>query len=352
MITTMMKSLLLVISFLPMMSAVAAPEGDELYEKHCSVCHGYDGMGGVGVPLALPSFLNSVPDAYLKKTIRYGRPGRIMPSFDMLSDAQVDAIVGHIRSWSDKPAPKESKNVIAGDVVHGEAVFLKHCASCHGEHGEGGKGTGVTFSRKRELPIIAPALNNSGFLASASDSMIRDTIIFGREGTPMTSMLVAGLTEDDIDDVVAYIRSFEQSAEKLQHELKQADDEAPTITVDSPYGLEETLENLEQAIADQNFTLIRTDYLEHGLVEEGKENKKQVVLHFCNFRTLFDALSIDPRIGVFLPCRVTVIEKDGKVQLSTINPKRLSRLFNNTELDESCDAMYQIYSTLLEDATI
>jgi cytochrome c oxidase cbb3-type subunit 3 len=309
-------------------------------------------MGGVGVPIALPSFLESVPDEFLEKSIRYGRPGRIMPSFELLSDAQVGAIVAYVRAWSDKPAPKESNETVNGDAVKGEAVFKKYCASCHGDDGEGGKGTGVTFSRQRDLPIIAPALNNSGFLASASDVMIRDTITFGREGTPMTSMLVAGLSESDIDDVVSYIRSYEKSAAILEQELNQNGEEPPTITADSPYGLEETLENLEQAIADQNFTLIRTDYLEYGLVEEGKENKKQLVLHFCNFRFLFEALAIDPRAGIFLPCRVTVIEKDGKVQLSTINPKRLSRLFNNHELDESCDKMYEIYSALLEDATL
>jgi len=122
--------------------------------------------------------------------------------------------------------------------------------------------------------------------------------------------------------------------------------------MDSPYGMDETVENLKQAITDQNFTLIRTDYLEHGLVEEGKENKNQVVLHFCNFGFLFEALTIDPRVGIFLPCRVTVVEKDGKVQLTTINPRRLSKLFNNHELDESCEQMYEVYSGLLEDATL
>ncbi|HHO59607.1 MAG TPA: DUF302 domain-containing protein, partial [Thiotrichales bacterium] len=71
-----------------------------------------------------------------------------------------------------------------------------------------------------------------------------------------------------------------------------------------------------------------------------------------NFGFLFEALAIDPRVGMFLPCRVTVIEKDGKVTLSTINPKRLSKLFNNHELDESCDTMYGVYQTLLEDATL
>ena len=334
------------------MSVNSAPDGEKLFARHCSSCHGIDGKGGVGVPIALPSFLNSVSDEYLKKTIRFGRPGRIMPAFESLSDAQLNAIARHLRNWSDEPGTVENTTVVKGDSKNGKQLFAKYCAQCHGKEGRGGKGTGVTFSRKRDLPIIAPALNNAGFLASASDIMIRDTIFFGREGTPMTSMLVAGLSEEDINDVVSYIRSMEESATELKQSSNESDDESMVIMMVSPYGLEETVANLKQAITDQNFTLIRTDYLEHGLVAEGKENKKQVVLHFCNFGFLFDALAIDPRLGMFLPCRVTVIEKNGKVQLSTVNPKRLSELFNNHELDDSCQQMHEVYKTLLEDATL
>ncbi|MBE9567386.1 MAG: c-type cytochrome [Proteobacteria bacterium] len=347
-----MKKIIFFFVLLFSMNAYSAPHGDELFAKHCSSCHGKDGKGGVGVPLAMPSFLNSVSDEFLKKTIRLGRPGRIMPSFSTLSDAQLNAVVRHIRSWSDKQAPAEDSTVVKGDKKHGEKLFASRCAQCHGADGKGGKGTGVTFSRKRDLPIIAPALNNAGFLAAASDVMLRETISHGREGTPMVSMLDAGMSKKDIDDVVAYVRSMEAQAEKLEVSLNKNDDEPAILVADSPYGMDETVENLKQAITDQNFTLIRTDYLDHGLVPTGKENKKQVVLHFCNFGFLFEALAIDPRVGMFLPCRVTVMERDGKVQLSTINPKRLSKLFNNHELDESCDAMYEVYSSLLEDATL
>jgi len=275
-----------------------------------------------------------------------------MPAFNSLSDAQVDAIVRHVRGWSDKPVVKENTTTIKGNIGNGEKLYASHCSQCHGEDGGGGKGTGVTFSRKRDLPIIAPALNNSGFLAAASDVMIRDVITLGREGTPMASMLTSGLSKKDIDDIVSYIRSFEKTVAKLKQTLNESDSGSPVITVESPYGLDETVENLKQAIIDQNFTLVRIDHLDHGLVEEEEENKKQIVLHFCNFDFLFQALSIDPRVGMFLPCRVTVIERNGKVQISTINPKRLSKLFNNYELDEYCDEMYGVYSSLLEDATL
>jgi len=329
---------------------VGEPRGGELYAAHCAGCHGDTGKGGVGVPLSLPSFLESVDDNFLHKTIRMGRPGRVMPAFRVLSDAQVDAIVRHIRSWSGKPSPDFSGKPVRGDVQHGKQLFAGYCAVCHGANGEGGRGTGVTFSRKRDLPIIAPALNNAGFLAAASDEMIQHTLQFGREDTPMRSFLVQGLSEQDIDDLVSYVRSFEKQqpvAEKSAVTVAET-----TIWAESSYTLEETIENLKDAIVSQNFILIRQDTLEHGLVKEGEEDPSQVILHFCNFKFLFEALAVDPRVGMFLPCRITITERDGKVMVSAINPLHLSRLFNNNELDEYCKKMHAVYSAILEDATL
>lgn len=328
-------------------ASMAAPDGAALFSSHCAACHGDKGDGGVGVPLALPSFLDSVDDDFLAATIRHGRPGRVMPAFDALSDAQVRAIVSHIRSWSKNPAPQYGTEPVKGDAGHGKELFASHCAACHGEHGEGGKGTGVTFSRHRDLPIIAPALNNSGFLQAASDGMLRHTLENGRAGTPMRSFLEQGLSERDLDDLVSYLRSFDGHPVEEKPVAQDA-----TITAESPYSLEDTVENIKQAITSQNFILIRTDTLEHGLSPEGKENTHQVILHFCNFRFLFDALAVDPRVGMFLPCLVTVTEQNGKVTVSTINPQYLSVLFNNDELNDFCSRMHDVYQAILEEATL
>ena len=330
-------------------TAAGAPDGERLYQTHCASCHGDKGNGGVGVPLALPAFLEGVDDTFLHQTIRLGRPGRVMPAFTKLSDAQIDATVGHIRNWSGKGEPAFPDKPASGDLKKGQILYASHCASCHGNNGEGGKGTGVTFSRKRDFPIIAPALNNPGFLAAASDAMIRHTLKNGRAGTPMRSFLEQGLTETDIEDLVSYVRSFEKQTETTATAPETLE---KVIIAESSYTLEETVDNLKESIISQNFLLIRTEFLEHGLVEEGKENKRQVVMHFCNFKFLFEALAIDPRIGMFLPCRVTVVEREGKVLVMTINPKYLSSLFNNDELNEACEQMYTVYSAIIEDATL
>jgi len=329
-------------------TAAAAPDGARLYSRMCAVCHGDAGDGGVGVPLRLPAFQDSVSDTYLKQTIRRGRPGRIMPAFDQLSEAEVNAIVEHIRSWHEGERPVYSQARIAGDAQHGEQLYAQHCAQCHCEQGQGGQGTGVTFSRPRDLPIIAPALNNPGFLAAAPDAMIKATLIQGRKGTPMVSFREQGLSEQEINDLVAYVRSFEQ-----QHDAPplRAEEIEPILVYDSPYGLEETVEMVERAAVGRNFRLIRRQKLEEGLVPEGEASARQVIVYFCNFNFLYDALTIDPRVGLFLPCRVTVVEQEDQVKVMSINPKRLSALFNNERLNQACEEMHDLYTAILEEAT-
>lgn len=346
------KICLLLVGCLFSLSLAAAPNGAQLYERHCSACHGLEGQGGVGIPLALPSFQAAVEDAFLFTTVREGRPGRVMPAFKSLSDAQVDAIVDHIRSWAPAPQAASERPTAKrayGHAGRGKRLFAQHCAHCHGANGEGGHGTGVTFSRPRDLPIMPPALNNPGFLAAASDEMIKRTLMEGRDGTPMISFLKAGLKEQDIDDIVSYIRSMEREPLHWQYDR----DEEPSIVMESPYDVATSVENLKRAAVGKNFRIIRIQNLENGLFPEAEQNQKQVIVYFCNFNFINQALSLDPRVGLFLPCRVTVVEgEDGTVRLMAINPKYMSRMYNNAELDDACQQMHDLYISIMEEATL
>ena len=328
-------------------SLQAKPNGEQLYSNHCSACHGANGDGGVGVPLALPDFQYGVTNDYLEKTIRLGRPGRIMPAFTKLSNKEIKAIVKHIRTWAPGKPFKYSNKKINGNIKHGKQIYAKSCAACHGATGQGGKGTGVTFSRPRDFPVIAPALNNPGFLASAPDLMIKTVLMNGREGTPMLSFLKQGLSEKDIDDVVTYVRSFEKSSAVKKIKEKHT----PYMSYESPNSMEETIASVKRAAIGKNFRIIREQYLNQGLVEEGKENKKQMMVYFCNFDFLNRALAIDPRVGLFLPCRITITEEKGKVTVSSINPLYMSSFFNNEELDKLCQEMHLVYSDMIEEST-
>jgi cytochrome c oxidase cbb3-type subunit 3 len=231
--------------------------------------------------------------------------------------------------------------------MKGKVLFETHCVSCHGKEARGGKGTGLTFSRRRDLPISPPALNNQGFLNSVSDRMLKTIITQGRKQTPMPAASEFSLSEDDIDNLVSYIRSFQKTMVTGEHII----DEPAIIMYRSAYSFERTIENIERAVVDNKFKLTQFEAVDKRYADEGQDDKSHTMVYFCNYDLINEALAIDPRIGMFLPCRITVTETNGVVQAMSINPKRLSQLFNNDELDQACEQMHNTYSRILREAT-
>src|SRR5258708_7684031 len=86
-----------------------------LYGQNCAGCHGPSGRGGAAIALANPVFLAIADDGAIRRTAANGVPGTPMPAFaqsagGMLTDKQIDAIVGGIRSWP-RPVGLQAANL-------------------------------------------------------------------------------------------------------------------------------------------------------------------------------------------------------------------------------------------------
>lgn len=234
---TCVLSLLLLASSLCAFSATAENRGEALYNENCAICHGEDGTGGMGIPLSSASFLDAASTHYIKQTIRLGRPGRVMPSFYWMPEADIEAIIDYINSWRKTPPRVWSARTIEGNPETGKQLYQTYCASCHGENAQGGKGTGMHFSRPTDIPVTATALNNQGFLHSVADEMLYFIIKYSRQGSIMPAASQLGLSRQQINHIVSYIRSFQR--DDLHKDSLYAE-EPPTLMVESPYSFEET----------------------------------------------------------------------------------------------------------------
>lgn len=331
-------------------AVTAAPDGRALYVEHCSACHQIEGRGGIGLPLDADK-LADVSDTYLRGSIRIGRPGRVMPGFQRLSDAQVDAIVGFLRQRTRTEGPVFAATPVVGDVQRGELVYREHCIECHGADGSGeGEGTGVTMSRDRTFLVMPASISNPGFLASASDQMIRRSVVVGRKRSGMPAFGGDKLSATQIDDVVAYVRSFEQRHNDVE---PLAEDARPTHVYESPNDFETTVDAVKAALSGANFRIFPDRLLEQGLTDEFSVNTRQVGVRFCNFNVLYGMLKIEPRLGIVLPCRITVMEReDGTVLLVVPNLRVVSRWFNNDELVELWDQMEESFVEIIDEVTL
>ena len=61
---------------------------------------------------------------------------------------------------------------------------------------------------------------------------------------------------------------------------------------------------------------------------------------------------MDPRVGMFLPFRATILKKGDTVVVMTVNPDFLCSLFNNDELKQGCAFMSEKYAAMLEESTL
>lgn len=180
-----------------------------LYQRFCASCHG-DGTFGSWdkffnrfMPAIRGPGLRSVADkTYLRDTIANGRPGTLMPAWSKsaggLTDEQIARLVDYLAEGDQRPIPAKTPlpDLRNGNAIRGGELFGQLCAGCHGEN------------------RLAPTLGNPAFQNSASDEFIARTILSGRPDTAMPAFRragAAGLGDDEIRDLVAYLRSLRKS---------------------------------------------------------------------------------------------------------------------------------------------
>ena len=88
----------------------------------------------------------------------------------------------------------------SADTTAGEELWGANCAMCHGVNGEG---------------VSAPSLNSQEFLTGTTDEQMDHLISNGVQGTAMPAWSEGSggsLTEQEIRDIVAYVRSWQPAA--------------------------------------------------------------------------------------------------------------------------------------------
>jgi|GEM_PF-391843 len=183
--------------------ARAVAHGEKLFTANCVACHGRNGEGvpDVGPALNIQEFLKAAPDETIFDIISDGRPNTAMPAWNQahggpLTSEDIHDLVTFIRNWQ-STAPSAAAIVTQGNSARGAVLYSSICFACHGLDGQGTN--------------IAPALNDKDRLAKFDDDWYRKTIA---EGRPSRGMPTWGkvLSPGQINDLVAYIRSWESGA--------------------------------------------------------------------------------------------------------------------------------------------
>jgi putative heme-binding domain-containing protein len=138
-------------------TAADLASGAKVYEAYCGRCHGLDGSGGSGPPLARAKLRRAADEAGVIAILMEGVPVTAMLSFWSLSELEVRQVAAHVRALGRRPA-----EALPGDPERGRLVYGRAgCATCHLIDGEGA--------------TIGPDLSEVGLVRGAA--FLRESLI-------------------------------------------------------------------------------------------------------------------------------------------------------------------------------
>lgn len=106
-----------------------------------------------------------------------------------------------------------------------------------------------------------------------------------------------------------------------------------TVTSTKPF--DQALNDLEANLAGAKFGVLWSLDVPAKLKEKGVEfNQPYRILEVCNPAKAKQALEIDPKVGFFLPCKLTVYSKDGKTEMGMLRPTMIMDVVGNAGLKE------------------
>jgi mono/diheme cytochrome c family protein len=184
----------------------ALADGLTTFAANCVSCHGPNLEGSTIAPALNTDTVQQTDGFELARIIEQGVPGTLMAGWgNALTTDEINALVQLLQRWDEVQnmgvvvpvVEAEPIDMSPAVVASGERLFNITCTSCHGVEGYGSR--------------LAPALNNTLFLTTTSDTQIHQIIAMGVSGTIMPAWS-SRLGDAEINALIAYMRSWEADA--------------------------------------------------------------------------------------------------------------------------------------------
>ena len=103
-------------------------------------------------------------------------------------------------------------------------------------------------------------------------------------------------------------------------------------TVTTEKSFEEAVAVLEEETKKAGFKVLYIHDVAATLKEKGFEIEPLKIIEICNAKSAYTVLQADMKIGLCLPCKINVYQKEGQTFVSGMRPIILPKFFPNANL--------------------
>jgi uncharacterized protein (DUF302 family) len=121
-------------------------------------------------------------------------------------------------------------------------------------------------------------------------------------------------------------------------------------TVETEKTFDEAVASVEAASKDKGFGVLHIHDVKATLAAKGFEREPLKIIEICSARFAHDALAKDIRVGLMLPCRITVYTHVSKCFISAFRPVVIKDLLPEAGLERLADEVDGIILGIVDKA--
>lgn len=119
-------------------------------------------------------------------------------------------------------------------------------------------------------------------------------------------------------------------------------------TVSTEKSFDEAMKAVEQETKTAGFRVLSIHDVTATLKEKGFEIEPFKIVEICNAKSAYAVLQADIKIGLCLPCKINVYQKDGKTHISGMRPIVLSQFFPEANLGNLPTEVDEIICSIID----
>jgi uncharacterized protein (DUF302 family) len=121
-------------------------------------------------------------------------------------------------------------------------------------------------------------------------------------------------------------------------------------TLETPKSFDDAVAAVEAACAAVSFRVLHIHDVQATLAAKGFARHPLKIVEICNAKFAYDALAKDIRVGLMLPCRITVYVHGSKTFLSAFRPTVIKAMLPEAGLERLADEVDVIVRGIVDAA--
>lgn len=120
------------------------------------------------------------------------------------------------------------------------------------------------------------------------------------------------------------------------------------MMIRSQQSFPETMASLQEAIAQQGYTLSRVQRVDIGLTRSGYKTDKYRIVFFGKTDEMHRLTQQYPELVPYLPLKVAIFSEGDETLLITANPRAFAKMYPQKDLQKTFEQWYRDIKQLLE----